>query len=45
MNVARGTDTVTGVAQMGCAAARAGLEMAVMDIWAKTVCTCVSKEV
>ena len=44
INVARGMDTVTSVAQRGFAAVRAGLEMAVMDIWAKTVCISVSKK-
>ena len=44
MNVARGMEPVTGVAQRGFAAVRAGLEMAVMDRWAKTVCICVSKK-
>ena len=44
MNVARGMEPVTGVAQRGFAAVRAGLEMAVMDKWAKTVCMCVSKK-
>ena len=44
MNVARGMEPVTGVAQRGFAAVRAGLEMAVMDIWAKTVCISVSKK-
>ena len=44
INVARGMDTVTSVAQRGFAAVRAGLEMAVMDKWAKTACMCVSKK-
>ena len=44
MNVVRGMDTVTGVALRGFAVVRAGLEMAVMDKWAKTVCMCVSKK-
>ena len=41
--MARGMDTVTGVAHWGFAAVKAGLEMAVMATWAKTVCICVSK--
>ena len=44
MNVARGMEPVTGVAQRGFAAVRAGLEMAVTEIWAKTICICVSKK-